>query len=240
MEGYPYPSPMLRRSAAVLALAFPLTALAAFRDVPPGAWFAAHVETAAEMRFVEGYRDAEGNLTGEFGPGNPVTVAEAVKMTMVAAGLGPLDREPGGHWSDPYFALAEGEGIELPEGLATRRDAPATRAEVSAIVAAAYQGAYLYGDVLDCNYSDVPLDHPGYYGIRVVTGLDIMVGDGRETANEFRWDWESGEFPPCVVTTFRPSASINRAEMAKVAVTARGNMGTRAEAIARFRAETGR
>ncbi len=51
-----------------------------FDDVDEGAWFAKYVAFAAEKNVVSGYKDANGDLTGEFGPTDAATRAEAAKI----------------------------------------------------------------------------------------------------------------------------------------------------------------
>ncbi len=60
---------------------------ATFEDVPRDAWFGPYVETAVKLGWVEGYRDASGNLTGKFGPGDNVTRAAATKIMINAYGV---------------------------------------------------------------------------------------------------------------------------------------------------------
>lgn len=56
-------------------------------DVAEDAWFYDYVETAAKNGVVEGYRDADGALTGLFGPGDTVNRAQATKIMVGAFGL---------------------------------------------------------------------------------------------------------------------------------------------------------
>lgn len=58
-----------------------------FSDVPAGQWYYPYIETAVANGFVNGYKDAEGNLTGEYGPGDSVTRAQYSKMAVLAAPL---------------------------------------------------------------------------------------------------------------------------------------------------------
>lgn len=58
-----------------------------FTDVAPGAWYYQYVETAAKNGVVGGYKDAAGNLTGKFGPGDPVTREQFAKMAVNAMTL---------------------------------------------------------------------------------------------------------------------------------------------------------
>lgn len=71
----------------------------AFRDVPAGEWFTSYVSLAAKNKMFEGYRDAAGNLTGYFGPGNTVNRAEASKVLLLAAGV-PEMLTPGAPFMD--------------------------------------------------------------------------------------------------------------------------------------------
>jgi hypothetical protein len=58
-----------------------------FDDVSLNAWYGPYVETAVRLGWVEGYRDASGNLTGKFGPGDNVTRAAATKILVNAFGV---------------------------------------------------------------------------------------------------------------------------------------------------------
>lgn len=58
-----------------------------YSDVPSDQWFYGYVSAASKAKIFEGYRDANGNLTGDFGPGNLVNRAEASKILLLAAGV---------------------------------------------------------------------------------------------------------------------------------------------------------
>lgn len=58
-----------------------------FMDVPTTLWSFEPVEVAYAHGVVNGYSDADGNLTGYFGPANTVTRAEFAKMVVEAFGL---------------------------------------------------------------------------------------------------------------------------------------------------------
>ena len=51
-----------------------------FDDVSESAWFAKFVAFGATKNIVSGYKDAQGALTGRFGPNNNATRAEAAKI----------------------------------------------------------------------------------------------------------------------------------------------------------------
>lgn len=57
-----------------------------FADVPPESWFAPYVEQAVRTGLASGYRDVRGKPSGYFGPADPVTIVQAYKMELVAAG----------------------------------------------------------------------------------------------------------------------------------------------------------
>lgn len=58
-----------------------------FKDVGPTTQFSSAIVTAAADGVVAGYTDANGNLTGMFGPGNAVNRAELSKMFSIALQL---------------------------------------------------------------------------------------------------------------------------------------------------------
>lgn len=61
-------------------LAFPALASHVFSDVPDSNVHHDNIGWAAENGIVEGYADKDGNPTGEFGPGNKITRAQAATM----------------------------------------------------------------------------------------------------------------------------------------------------------------
>jgi len=82
------PSDQVLRAEAVkvinLALGVPTTLEPAnqFSDVVAGSWYEPHVVSAYNQSVIDGYKDANDNLTGLFGPGNPVTRAEVAKLAV--------------------------------------------------------------------------------------------------------------------------------------------------------------
>lgn len=119
----------------------------AFRDIPAGEWFTAYVNLAAKNKLFEGYRDAAGNLTGFFGPGNLVNRAEASKVLLLAAGV-PEMLTPGApfmdvastDWFYPYVTSAYNwsilDGYKTADGKLTGYFGPGdpvTRAQISKI-----------------------------------------------------------------------------------------------------------
>lgn len=64
-----------------------MSGAASFSDVPSDQWYYGYVSVLSKNKILEGYRDASGNLTGRFGPGDFVNRAEASKILLLAAGI---------------------------------------------------------------------------------------------------------------------------------------------------------
>ena len=71
----------------VIANETDMTGAPKFSDVASDTWFYKYVSVAAKNSMFEGYKDASGNLTGRFGPGDMVTRAQASKVLLKAAGV---------------------------------------------------------------------------------------------------------------------------------------------------------
>ncbi|KKT75557.1 MAG: hypothetical protein UW70_C0033G0004 [Candidatus Peregrinibacteria bacterium GW2011_GWA2_44_7] len=84
---------------------------AGFKDVPSTEWYSPYVNTAAKLGIVEGYRDADGDLTGYFGPGDLIDRAAAAKMVMLGVGL-EADTEHGPSFTDVSSAAWYYEYVE--------------------------------------------------------------------------------------------------------------------------------
>lgn len=75
---------------------------ATFDDVPSEAWFSSYVEEAATRSIVRGYEDEQGNLTGVFGPADPVTRAAAVKILVGAFDISIPNGSSSGRFPDVH------------------------------------------------------------------------------------------------------------------------------------------
>jgi hypothetical protein len=178
-----------------------------FTDVNDEAWYAPFVTSLAEWGIVSGYRDATGRATGEFGPGNPVTVAEILKMASEAARIDEAScsvanrAEAQGHWSAAYVGCAEERRARvLTAGYQAALDRPATRAEVLAIM------HDLFGDnvpPVSAGFSDAAA-HRFSADIGYASALRIVGGDTDDSG--------------APMGTFRPDDAVNRAEAAKILV----------------------
>ena len=67
-----------------------LTPAAPFVDVNPSDWFYGYVTSAYNWSVLDGYKDANDNLTGYFGPADPVTRAQISKIAVNSQN--PVDR----------------------------------------------------------------------------------------------------------------------------------------------------
>ncbi|MDD5742839.1 MAG: S-layer homology domain-containing protein [Candidatus Peribacteraceae bacterium] len=170
------------------------------RDVPVTQWYAPFVLALVQSGVINGYRDAAGNPTGEFKPGNSVTYAEIAKMAVEAAGLAPLNKTPDtrsarGQWSAGYIAALEDVGVSVFTSPSLNVNAPAPRGAVLQIILETY--GQTIPDARGGVYSDVATDIPHAGAIESATEAGIVSGDdGR--------------------STFRPNAPINRAETSKI------------------------
>ena len=177
-----------------------------YKDVGEGEWFTPYVASVSAWGIVSGYRDANGNLTGEFGPGNNVTVAEVLKMAMKAAKIDetkcglvpPLHSQAIGHWAVAFVSCAEQSQVRILDDVSIDLNRPARRAEVLAVM------HDVFGDTvppLFSNFRDT-MNHPLEADIAYDYTRGIVSGDKNAQGIE--------------TGTFRPNAPINRAETAKI------------------------
>lgn len=218
---------MRRQLLAGVMLLIPAFALAAnqrplFADVPEGAWYAEPIQSLAGQGIVNGYRDEHGELTGIFGPGNDVTLAEALKIAVLAAGFDPsqyardcfTDKSP---WYIAFECVSRSERIrpfvgvffECYEGCTPAKQqrawaTPATRGQVAYMIAHAFMVELISEYPEKVPYMDIELEHESKTEIVTLTQDGVLTGDldanGKPTGR------------------FRPKDPINRAEMAKIAV----------------------
>lgn len=175
--------------ALALALAFTLcgSAFAAgvtYKDVPKDAWYASNLADLSSAGVVNGYPD------GTYRPGGSVTVAEAVKLLVLAAGYSE-QTDPSKDWKTPYLDFALKRGF-IDQSDYDAADSAATRLQVAHIAAkcAGLQKARHmespFADTDDAYAMEL-------YKVGVLTGS--MEGDKR---------------------LFKPDTSISRAEMCAI------------------------
>lgn len=177
-------------------------------DVPRQAWFAPYVRDAAERGIVSGYRDAAGKALGQFGPANPVTVAELAAMAVRTVRIddttctdAPRNKAARGTWAARIIGCAERGGWSVYADGNVSPTRPATRAEVVATILEAFK----VGTTERVNAS----------GFRDVTGETPYVNAiGRAVADKIVSGYADAQGKP--TGSFGPAKPINRAEVAKV------------------------
>jgi len=113
-----------------------------FTDVPKDAWFYPYVATVTKANLMSGYKDANGNSTGKFGPADMVTRAQAAKSFINAAGVpnattpaAPFSDLVAGSWYMDYISTAYNKSII--DGYANGKfgpNDPVTRAQIAKII----------------------------------------------------------------------------------------------------------
>jgi len=189
-----------------------------FVDVPQTAWFAEYVRSAAEEGIVSGYKDDRGKLTGQFGPANSITMAEALKIAVEGSGYdeelyGSMIESGVTHWASPYISVSRAEDFLLVRNQSRIMwNSPATRAEVASLFTAAFRVDITDVGGVETRYTDVKTGTPYAASIEILSRNEILSGDtdvrGKATG------------------TFRPGDSINRAEVVKIVTLARAKYGT--------------
>lgn len=165
-----------------------------FRDVDDTDWYLRFVKDARDKGIVSGYKNDQGP-TGYFGPGDNVTYAQALKMTMEAAGY---HQEPNNDkiWYQVY--LNELDNLELSRldsKTFTNWDAPATRGNIVLMVNEIF----------------------GIEPVEYVEGTFPDVEAGDKIANDAMASYLAGVFTGEGETgKLNPNNNINRAGFAKV------------------------
>lgn len=171
-----------------------------FKDTDDNEWYTNFVSKVKERGIISGYKDSAGNELGEFRPGNNITVAEILKISLEASEQGesvnvPRLRAALNHWAKGYVSKAEELGLDIVEG-EVDLNRPATRAEVVRLMLEALD---IEPDrVSRTDFSDVSGSHEHAAFIQHAKELDIVSGDAGKT-------------------TFRPNEPVNRAEASKIA-----------------------
>lgn len=178
------------------------------RDVPQSAWFATYVFDGARKGVLLGYKDADGKPTGEFGPGNAVTVAELAKVAHRLVGIGedaftgknPENVNALGQWFSPFIASAEQRGWTLYKDASVDPLRNATRAEVMITLLQVMNIPLEWqkGDL----FSDVTVRTRYASAVETAARDGIIEGLKDEDGNSLH--------------RFDPEGAINRAELSKI------------------------
>lgn len=171
-----------------------------FNDVDDDSWFFTFVKNVKDKGVIKGY---SGDKGGQFGPADPVTKAEILKMAVVSGSGSGFDVTQYGqaegyedHWAAGYIAYALDEEWSFVED-DFAPNTPATRAEVVALLME--QNGFIPEDdaYTESSFSDVADDSNYMPFIELARDLEIISGDAG-------------------ADTFRPEDPINRAEASKM------------------------
>lgn len=163
----------------------------AFQDVPDTHWAKEEIHYLVNKEIIGGYPD------GSFGTNDPITRAQAATMIMRYFGWtntnpddpGYPDLKPGSHWAYHDMATVYHLGIFTPEGH-YMPNKELTRAEMADMLVKTFDLSGIKG----AKFTDLSRDHWAYHAINLLASNHITSGyaDG----------------------TFRPEASVTRAEFA--------------------------
>lgn len=173
---------------------------ASFIDVPHDHWAAAYIDRLAALRLVSGYTAPDGSPTGNYGPGDPVTVAAALKIGIEAAQVDvkmctPLtDLKIKGHWAALYYSCAKDLKMRVLAKGTLKLDRPITRAEFLAVMHDAF-GVSVPDAVAPFTDS---ARHP--YSADIALAVEEGLVDA----------------PADAAAAFNPNGTLNRAQFAKI------------------------
>lgn len=169
-------------------------------DAPIDAWFATYVHKVSRTGIMSGYKDEEGNYTGQFGPGDPVSLAQLAKVAHKVAGINenelsgtPKNSRAIRTWFENFYTSAELRywNVFLDPNIDPARSA--TRAEVIATLMQALDVPRIWpkGEI----FRDVLPNAP------YAASIETAAADGIIESS---------------TNAFRPNDQINRAELAKI------------------------
>lgn len=178
------------------------------RDVPLKEWFAPYVRSIAELQLVSGYRDADGNPTGAFGPADPVTLEQVAKVAVLAAGIDatscrvpPANLSASGTWSAQYVGCAEQRDWAVFADPLSDLRRPATREEVVMTILQSFNREF---DVDTASLTFTDVEKTGAYAPAIAKAATDGVVSG----------YTDGEGN--LTGTFGPKNDVTRAEFAKI------------------------
>ncbi len=176
-----------------------------FTDVAMNEWYAPFIFNAVKTNMMSGYNSANGEANGLFGPGDTVSLAQLAKVAHRLAGIDetsfrgtPMNTAANGQWFSSFYLSAERLSWVVFRNPRENPNRPATRAEVIATLLQALDVERVWpkGDL----FRDVTPTTP-YADVIETAALDGLVSID---ANG----------------TFAPERAINRAELAKLLMTA--------------------
>ena len=168
----------------LLSLAVPAQAAALpFKDVKTSNWFYSSVSALYSRGLVSGVS------ANRFDPAGTVSLGQALKMVLLAAGY-PEQQPVDSHWASGYFALAKSNGF-LPAGRFNTLNSPISRIQIADLTVKALG--------LTRTRSNNPFSDTS--DMNALITYDHGIFDGVASGNRL---------------LFKPSATITRAEMSAV------------------------
>lgn len=171
-----------------------------FSDTKMDSWYFGFLEKMQYEGIISGYKDTQGNLTGEYGPADTLTVAESLKIVMETVGVelsssAEIPSQLSSHWGKEYFEEAAVLGMSLmindssldPNRAVTREE----------IVQMFIEAAGL----------DVP----------EVIGYSLPDISGSDYGASIQFAYDLGIISGYPDGTFKPENNVNRAEITKIA-----------------------
>ncbi len=170
-----------------------------YKDVLLGDWYASYVLRLTSRDVVSGYNDVHGKKLDMFKPDSSASYAETAKMILGMTNQSPtINASTSADWSLPYMRHMR----ELSFSLYTASTDPHTPISRSAFLQTALEAFNVpIAKGLQNSFSDLPAAHPFADAILTARSLGIVNGDSTDAKN---------------LTTIRPDAPINRAEVAKI------------------------
>lgn len=169
-----------------------------FGDAPVTAWFSCAVHEVISREIFSGYRNERGELTGSFGPADSISLGQLAKVATQLKGMN-ISQGKGNEWARPFVEAAR----DMKLTAFSNKIDPRLPASRGAVLQTLLEALDIPLEENDLPFSDVPAGSMYAKAIATGTALGIVSGDDN-------------------ASTFRPNASINRAEVAKLIVGALG------------------
>ena len=165
-----------------------------FEDLDLDHWSTEYVFELREEGAIDGYRDRDGKKLGLYGPGDQVTLAELVKMAMVASGQDIRGGSGQGHWAETGGFMGAARNLWLDQLIDfADLNRAATREEAAVVISVAF------GLPTDLEWEEPFADYDGPFkgAVQAVYDAGIFTGQGDDGS-------------------FAGDDPLNRAEVAKI------------------------
>lgn len=191
--------------------------LVAFKDLPRTEWYSPYARGVLEQGIMSGYKDAQGNPTGEFKPGQGVTIEELAKIAVNLSGgvkdtcpAKPVNVTASGSWSMQFVSCAEQKGWAVFSDGSVDVKKEATRAQVVVTMLQAFNV-----DMSQAGGSGAFLD--------VTSSTEFSSAIGKAKLDGIVSGYTNNEGTPTGM--FGPMDPVKRAEIAKIVSVTMGIYG---------------